>query len=231
MKLYTLTSVFCLWGAPLRMGSHAFQYQHHPHSLVTTERPIGNSHAASSSHDKVRSSSSSSSFCATRPLSSFPLFLGATAQSDHVPNGDQQDEASKASAASSTSLTTDPDRVRRRQLLWSMLAAVSTAPLVPQEQATAADNALVDETATLALGSELVNSVIIQSPLDDRNYRSIVLPGNALRILLCSDPSTNEAAVAMDVHVGATSDPAAVPGLAHFCEHMLFLGTKKVGMP
>lgn len=30
----------------------------------------------------------------------------------------------------------------------------------------------------------------------------------------------------MDVHVGHFSDPATLPGLAHFCEHMLFLGTK-----
>jgi len=31
----------------------------------------------------------------------------------------------------------------------------------------------------------------------------------------------------MDVHVGHFSDPDGIPGLAHFCEHMLFLGTKK----
>ena len=30
----------------------------------------------------------------------------------------------------------------------------------------------------------------------------------------------------MNVHVGACSDPPEIPGLAHFCEHMLFLGTK-----
>ncbi|KAJ0170064.1 hypothetical protein K1T71_014670 [Dendrolimus kikuchii] len=31
----------------------------------------------------------------------------------------------------------------------------------------------------------------------------------------------------MDVNVGYLSDPEELPGLAHFCEHMLFLGTKK----
>ena len=31
----------------------------------------------------------------------------------------------------------------------------------------------------------------------------------------------------MDVNVGQFSDPVDVPGLAHFCEHMLFLGTEK----
>ena len=36
-----------------------------------------------------------------------------------------------------------------------------------------------------------------------------------------------KAAVSLDCRVGHFSDPEAVPGLAHFCEHMLFLGTKK----
>jgi insulysin len=67
---------------------------------------------------------------------------------------------------------------------------------------------------------------IMKPPLDDRDYVTYVL-GNGLRVLLCSDPSSNEAAAAMDVHVGACSDPDDVPGLAHFCEHMLFLGTEK----
>ena len=35
------------------------------------------------------------------------------------------------------------------------------------------------------------------------------------------------AAAAMDVQVGHMSDPEELPGLAHFCEHMLFLGTGK----
>eukprot|EP00966_Prymnesium_polylepis_P263642 6090355-Prymnesium_polylepis.1 len=30
----------------------------------------------------------------------------------------------------------------------------------------------------------------------------------------------------MNVNVGYMSDPSELPGLAHFCEHMLFLGTK-----
>jgi insulysin len=42
-----------------------------------------------------------------------------------------------------------------------------------------------------------------------------------------TDPTTDEAAAALNVHVGHFSDPAYLPGLAHFCEHMLFLGTSK----
>ena len=29
-------------------------------------------------------------------------------------------------------------------------------------------------------------------------------------------------------HIGYLSDPDDIPGMAHFCEHMLFLGTEKV---
>ncbi|KAK5975355.1 hypothetical protein GCK32_017276 [Trichostrongylus colubriformis] len=35
------------------------------------------------------------------------------------------------------------------------------------------------------------------------------------------------AAAAMDVNVGHLMDPWELPGLAHFCEHMVFLGTEK----
>lgn len=32
----------------------------------------------------------------------------------------------------------------------------------------------------------------------------------------------------MDVKVGHLSDPEDIPGLAHFCEHLMFMGTEKV---
>ena len=65
-----------------------------------------------------------------------------------------------------------------------------------------------------------------QSPQDDRSYRHLVLP-NGLSVLLCSDPSTDKSSAALDVRVGHLSDPSSLPGLAHFLEHMLFLGTAK----
>lgn len=66
---------------------------------------------------------------------------------------------------------------------------------------------------------------IMKPPPDDREYLVDVL-SNGLRVVYCSDPSSNEAGAAMDVHVGACSDPDDIPGLAHFNEHMLFLGTE-----
>ncbi|KAI8616790.1 Metalloenzyme, LuxS/M16 peptidase-like protein [Chytriomyces sp. MP71] len=62
--------------------------------------------------------------------------------------------------------------------------------------------------------------------IDDRRYRLVALP-NGLRALLISDEKTDRASAAMDVGVGYLSDPANAPGLAHFLEHLLFLGTNK----
>ncbi|CAN0228558.1 unnamed protein product [Ectocarpus sp. 13 AM-2016] len=43
--------------------------------------------------------------------------------------------------------------------------------------------------------------------------------------MVMSDPNATKAAEAMSVDVGAASDPVA-PGLAHFLEHMPFLGER-----
>ncbi|RUS68868.1 hypothetical protein EGW08_023369 [Elysia chlorotica] len=66
----------------------------------------------------------------------------------------------------------------------------------------------------------------IKSAADSRQYRGIELE-NGLKILLVSDPETDKSSAAMDVHIGSLKDPWDIPGLAHFCEHMLFLGTRK----
>jgi len=67
---------------------------------------------------------------------------------------------------------------------------------------------------------------VIKSVNDEREYRYIELP-NQLKVLLISDPSATKAAASMDLHVGSRHDPPQYQGLAHFLEHMLFLGTKK----
>ena len=50
---------------------------------------------------------------------------------------------------------------------------------------------------------------------------------NGLKVLLISDQTTDKAAACLSVNVGHMSDPDKIPGLAHFLEHMLFLGTVK----
>ncbi len=50
---------------------------------------------------------------------------------------------------------------------------------------------------------------------------------NQLRVLLISDPKSNTSAASMDIDAGSFDNPIDTLGLAHFCEHMLFLGTEK----
>jgi insulysin len=63
-------------------------------------------------------------------------------------------------------------------------------------------------------------------PLDKSEYRRLTLD-NGLKVILLSDPKLNVSSAAMCVSVGAMSDPDGRSGLAHFLEHMLFLGTEK----
>ncbi|GLV31928.1 Insulin degrading metalloproteinase [Carabus blaptoides fortunei] len=67
---------------------------------------------------------------------------------------------------------------------------------------------------------------VIKSAEDKRSYRGLEL-SNQMKVMLVSDPTTDKSAASMDVNVGYLSDPDHIPGLAHFCEHMLFLGTEK----
>ena len=62
--------------------------------------------------------------------------------------------------------------------------------------------------------------------LDESRSRHLVLE-NGLKVLLISDPKYNVSAAALEVGVGSLSDPREYQGLAHFLEHMLFLGTEK----
>ena len=47
-----------------------------------------------------------------------------------------------------------------------------------------------------------------------------------MEILLISDPKAAMSAAAVVVGAGSWNDPKSFPGMAHFCEHMLFMGTK-----
>lgn len=50
---------------------------------------------------------------------------------------------------------------------------------------------------------------------------------NGLQAILVSDPNTDQSSATIAVEAGSWQDPDQYPGIAHFLEHMLFLGTKK----
>lgn len=89
--------------------------------------------------------------------------------------------------------------------------------------------ALADDSDTTATGAtkDAIKDTItpIISPYDSRDYRVLTLE-NGLNVLIVSDPEADKAAASMNVRVGSAQDPDDLKGLAHFLEHMLFLGTE-----
>jgi insulysin len=67
---------------------------------------------------------------------------------------------------------------------------------------------------------------IIKSKSDKRNYYYRQLP-NHLKCLLIQDKDADKSSAAMNVNVGSLMDTGNFYGLAHFLEHMLFMGTEK----
>ena len=75
-----------------------------------------------------------------------------------------------------------------------------------------------------------IDNAITTSPNDARDYRHLVL-ANGLKVLLISDSQADKSAASLSVYRGSFDDPKARPGLAHFLEHMLFIGTEKYPEP
>ena len=72
----------------------------------------------------------------------------------------------------------------------------------------------------------IVAGEVAKSPGDHRQYRALTL-SNDLQVLLVSDDQAKKSAAALDINIGSGSNPKDRAGLAHFLEHMLFLGTEK----
>ena len=99
-----------------------------------------------------------------------------------------------------------PKGMTRKKLVGSVLHALGMTALVFMGKAASAG--------------------IHKNPNDHRELQSFKLT-NDLSVLLISDPKADKAAAAMNIAVGSNADPEGRQGLAHFLEHMLFLGTQK----
>ena len=71
---------------------------------------------------------------------------------------------------------------------------------------------------------------VVTSPNDQRRYDLIELE-NGLQVMLVSDPTIEKSAAALSVGLGAASDPEDYPGMAHYLEHMLFMGSAQYPEP
>ena len=93
----------------------------------------------------------------------------------------------------------------------------------------------------IILASLFVVTSIFAAPayerIEDKNTLKILTPAlaerktakirlsNGLQAYLISDPGVHESAAALAVEAGSWQDPKEYPGMAHFLEHMLFMGT------
>jgi len=88
-------------------------------------------------------------------------------------------------------------------------------------------SSLVRADSKPALSSvEVVETEIIKSPNDTREYQVIRL-ANQLEVLLVSDPDLKNSAASLSVPIGSMHNPDQQLGLAHYLEHMLFLGSER----
>lgn len=71
------------------------------------------------------------------------------------------------------------------------------------------------------------NKLKLLSPEFSQLETKKIILGNQLKAYLISDPKYQLSGAALVVNVGSWNEPVDHPGLAHFLEHMLFMGTKK----
>ncbi|WP_392353347.1 insulinase family protein [Pseudoalteromonas sp. PB2-1] len=81
-------------------------------------------------------------------------------------------------------------------------------------------------TPNQTTNTNLIPESLIVSPNDTREYKTLKL-ANEIDVILISDPSAEKSAAALSVGVGLLHDPMSQQGMAHYLEHMLFLGTER----
>ena len=77
----------------------------------------------------------------------------------------------------------------------------------------------------LLVATQALAAQVRVSDTDYRDYRALTLD-TGLTVLLVHDERAAKAAAALALPVGSLDDPDSQPGLAHYLEHMLFLGSE-----
>lgn len=100
----------------------------------------------------------------------------------------------------------------------ALMGALLLSPSIyPQEKgALASSYTAVADRAALPL---------LNPTFAERKVEKLVL-ANGLEVYLVSDPEVKQSAAGLAVKAGSWQDPKEYPGMAHFLEHMLFMGNK-----
>ncbi|MCH9811153.1 insulinase family protein [bacterium] len=91
---------------------------------------------------------------------------------------------------------------------------------------------------TTPLLAEVPNK-FVSTTVEDKNPLSVLTPSlkeiqtkklilhNGIKVFVISDPKARKSAASLAVNAGSWHDDPKYPGVAHFCEHMVFMGSKK----
>jgi insulysin len=104
-----------------------------------------------------------------------------------------------------------------KHLMFLSLLFLSTLPIYSEEGISFKNGyEIIEDKATLP---------ILNPALEGRKVEKLLL-ANGLKVLLISDPGADQSAAGLAVDAGSWEDPKEYPGMAHFLEHMLFMGTE-----
>ena len=65
----------------------------------------------------------------------------------------------------------------------------------------------------------------INKPINDNTSYTYLQLDNGLNVMICSNPKINVSSASLSVNVGSLNDNKEYLGMAHFLEHMLFMGS------
>ena len=113
--------------------------------------------------------------------------------------------------------------------LTKLLVTISTLALLLLGCATteSQESAMTELPEAMQKSDEIT---IVKSQNDSRSYRYLTLD-NELTVILVHRPEEGKAGAALAVSRGSNDDLPEHEGIAHFLEHMLFLGTEKYPDP
>eukprot|EP00397_Hematodinium_sp_SG-2012_P004777 GEMP01004791.1.p1 GENE.GEMP01004791.1~~GEMP01004791.1.p1 ORF type:complete len:1021 (+),score=263.05 GEMP01004791.1:114-3176(+) len=85
--------------------------------------------------------------------------------------------------------------------------------------------------STLKVRNERTHRIEVRRPINDNRRYVHTQLSNGVKVVAVQDDKAQHASFSMLVQAGSYEDPKDFPGLAHFCEHMLFLGSEKYTSP
>ncbi len=106
-------------------------------------------------------------------------------------------------------------KMKSKKLLWTSLVSLTSFTLLQAE---------IDPSLYSPIESEATYPILTPS-LDKRKTAKIELK-NGMQVYLISDPTVDQSAASVSVKAGSWQDPKEYPGMAHFLEHMLFMGNE-----